>query len=290
MAPQTVTPHPNTCADALDRALSLLDTHAQAPGLAELARAIGLSPSHLQRRFRQRFGVSPAEYVRARRFEALKAELREGTPVTQAVYAAGFGSGSRVYEQTDRLLGMTPQRYRRGGAGVDIRHTTVATPLGELLVAATARGICAVMLGDDAPTLAERLGEEFPQARHQRVDAGRDEWLDAVIARVGHDMGWADAAPDTLPPLDVAATAFQWRVWQALTRLPPGRTVSYGELAQVIGEPRRAARAVARACASNRLALIVPCHRVIREDGSLGGYRWGLERKQRVLDHEYAGT
>lgn len=269
----------------LERVRAQIEQAEQAPTLAVLAEQAGLSPSHLQRVFRQRYGVSPAEYHRARRFEQLRHALRGGADVTDAVYQAGFGSGSRVYEQSDRLLGMTPASYRAGGAGAAIRYTTTETPLGCLLVAATARGICAVALDDDVAALEQRLVREFPQATLERVDAGRAEWLDAVVARIAHDLGWSDTEAPDLPPLDVAATAFQWRVWQALTRIPGGRTVSYGQLAAELGSPG-AARAVGNACGSNRLALIVPCHRVVREDGSPGGWRWGVERKRRLLAQE----
>jgi AraC family transcriptional regulator of adaptative response/methylated-DNA-[protein]-cysteine methyltransferase len=271
--------------DALERVRLMIEGSDSAPNLGELAAVAGLSPSHLQRIFRRRYGVSPAEYARARKFGQFKASLREGTAVTDAVYDAGFGSGSRVYENSNRLLGMTPSSYRAGGAGAAIRYTTTATPLGHMLVATTERGICAVTLGDDDAELEQRLADEFPLAALQRVDAGREEWLDAVIARVASELGWSDARAPAMPPLDIAATAFQWRVWDALTRIPSGQTLSYGALAAELGMPR-AARAVGRACGSNRLALIVPCHRIVREDGSLGGWRWGVDRKQRLLDAE----
>lgn len=273
--------------DALERVRTCIEDAEQAPSLAELAQLAGLSPGHLQRVFRRRFGVSPAEYHRARRFGQLKLALREGTAVVDAVYAAGFGSASRVYEHSDRLLGMTPASYRAGGAGAHIRYTTTATPLGRLLVAATDRGICAVMLGDDDDALLERLRGEFPAAARERVDSGREEWLDAVIARIAAELGWGDSAAPALPPLDVAATAFQWRVWRALTRIPRGSTLSYGELAAQLGNPK-AARAIGRACGSNPLALIVPCHRIVREDGTPGGWRWGVERKCALLAREKA--
>ncbi len=273
--------------DPLERARRLLEASDETPRLDRLAARVGLSPGHLQRRFRARFGVSPAEYAAARRLGRFKEALRDADSVTEAVYAAGFGSGSRVYEHADRLLGMTPASYRRGGAGVAVRYTTLDTPLGVLLVAATERGICAVSIGPEAEALVARLHHELPEARIERVDAGRDEWLTAVVARVHAGLGWSrDSAPAT-PPLDVRASAFQWRVWQALTRIPAGQTRSYAEIARAIGAPR-AARAVARACASNRLALIVPCHRVIREDGSPGGYRWGPALKQELLARERA--
>lgn len=257
----------------------------EAPTLLALAQTASLSPGHLQRAFRRRYGMSPAEYHRARRFGQLKVALRKGADVTTAVYEAGFGSGSRVYEHSDRLLGMTPASYRAGGAGASIRYTTTGTVLGRLLVATTTRGICAVTLGENDAELEARLAAEFPRATRERVDNGREEWLDAVIARIAHELGWSDAAAPALPPLDVAATAFQWRVWNALTRIPPGSTRSYRELAAELGNPQ-AARAIGRACGSNRLALIVPCHRIVREDGSPGGWRWGVERKRRLLDRE----
>jgi AraC family transcriptional regulator of adaptative response/methylated-DNA-[protein]-cysteine methyltransferase len=269
----------------LEHVRALIERATEAPTLAALADAAKLSPSHLQRAFRRRYGMSPAEYHRARRFGHFKTALRKGAAVTDAVYDAGFGSGSRVYEHTNRLLGMTPASYRAGGAGAHIRYTTTRTPLGQLLVAATARGICAVTLGASDAALEQRLKDEFPEASHERVDNGREEWLDAVIARIASELGWSDAQAPDLPPLDVAATAFQWRVWEALTRIPAGTTMSYGELAAELGKPG-AARAIGRACGSNRLALIVPCHRIVREDGSLGGWRWGVERKRVVLEHE----
>jgi AraC family transcriptional regulator of adaptative response/methylated-DNA-[protein]-cysteine methyltransferase len=180
---------------------------------------------------------------------------------------------------------MTPASYRAGGAGAHIRYTTTSTPLGQLLVAATAKGICAVTLGATDQELERRLVDEFPKATHERVDNGREEWLDAVIARIASELGWSDREAPDMPPLDVAATAFQWRVWEALTRIPTGTTKSYGELAAELGKPG-AARAIGRACGSNRLALIVPCHRIVREDGSLGGWRWGVERKRALLERE----
>ncbi|HEX6613620.1 MAG TPA: methylated-DNA--[protein]-cysteine S-methyltransferase [Rhodanobacteraceae bacterium] len=272
--------------DALERARELLDREDEVPSLNELARETGLSPSHLQRMFRRAYGVSPAEYARARRFGELKRALREGAPITDAIYDAGFGSGSRVYEHSDRLLGMPPARYREGAAGVAIRYTTLDCPLGRVLVAATARGLCAVNIGDDDAALLKQLHEEFPHARVTRVDAGRDEWLSTVIARIAAQFRKPEERKRAkLPPLDIAATAFQWRVWDALTRIPAGETRSYGEIARMIGAPK-AARAVGRACGSNKLALIVPCHRVVREDGTPGGWRWGAARKQKLLADE----
>lgn len=273
--------------DPVARARDILDHSDPAPTLAELASRVGLSPAWLQRSFRRRFGISPAEFVRARRFGELKRALRQGSDVTDAVYAAGFGSGSRVYEHSDRLLGMPPARYREGGAGIAIRYTTMDSPLGQVLVAATERGLCAVTVGDDDAQLLAALRKEFPSAEVTRVDAGRDEWLAAVVARVARQFNrrTGAAASPALPPLDITATAFQWRVWEALTRIPAGETRSYAEIARAIGEPG-AARAVGRACGQNKLALIVPCHRVVRADGTLGGWRWGATRKQALLDRE----
>lgn len=269
----------------LERVRALIERADEAPSLASLADAAKLSPSHLQRAFRRRYGMSPSEYHRARRFGQFKSALRKGAAVADAVYDAGFGSGSRVYEHTNRLLGMTPASYRAGGAGASIRYTTTSTPLGQLLVAATAKGICAVTLGANDEELEQRLASEFPHADRERVDNGREEWLDAVIARIASELGWSDREAPDMPPLDVAATAFQWRVWEALTRIPSGATMSYGELAAELGKPG-AARAIGQACGSNRLALLVPCHRIVREDGSLGGWRWGVERKRALLAQE----
>jgi AraC family transcriptional regulator of adaptative response/methylated-DNA-[protein]-cysteine methyltransferase len=277
--------------DALQRARELLDRSDEAPSLNDLARQVGLSPSHLQRMFRRAYGVSPAEYARARRFGEFKRALRQGASITDAIYDAGFGSGSRVYEHSDRLLGMPPARYAQGAAGVAIRYTTLQCPLGRVLVAATGRGLCAVNIGDSDQALLQQLREEFPRATITRVDAGRDEWLSAVVARIaaqfkaGEKKAGEKVIGSELPPLDIAATAFQWRVWEALTRIPAGETRSYGEVAAMIGAPK-AARAVGRACGSNKLALIVPCHRVVREDGTPGGWRWGVARKQQLLEGE----
>ncbi|WP_233843517.1 methylated-DNA--[protein]-cysteine S-methyltransferase [Dyella sp. 2HG41-7] len=269
----------------LEHVRALIERATEAPTLTALANAAKLSPSHLQRAFRRRYGMSPAEYHRARRFGQFKTALKQGAAVTDAVYDAGFGSGSRVYEHTNRLLGMTPASYRAGGAGASIRYTTTKTPLGQLLVAATAKGICSVTLGASDKALEQRLADEFPKATRERVDNGREEWLDAVIARIASELGWSDVEAPEMPPLDVAATAFQWRVWEALTRIPAGTTKSYGELAAMIGKPG-AARAIGQACGSNRLALLVPCHRIVREDGSLGGWRWGVEFKRALLARE----
>lgn len=267
--------------DKLDEARRLLERDPLP--LAELARAVGLSPAYLQRRFRARYGLSPAEYLAQRKLGTLKRALRNGSDVTAALYDAGYGSPSRVYEQGSARLGMTPARYRAGGRGVEIRWSIVDTALGQALVAATERGICAVELGDDAAALERRLREEFPQARLERVDAGRDEYLAPRLRAVAERLAGREADV----PVDLLGSGFQRRVWEVLMTIPAGETVSYAALAQKLGAPR-AARAVASACAHNRIAVVVPCHRVIRGDGSLGGYRWGLPRKQHLLAREQA--
>jgi AraC family transcriptional regulator of adaptative response/methylated-DNA-[protein]-cysteine methyltransferase len=265
----------------LDHARRLLDQDDL--GLAQLGAAVGLSPSHLQRRFREQFGLSPAEYRAQRRLQTLKRGLREGQAVTQALYEAGYGSPSRVYEDGAARLGMAPLAYRRGGEGLQIRWSLVETALGLALVAATERGVCAVSLGDDAAALEAELHAEFPRAQLQRVDSGRDDFLAPRLRAVADAL----AQKHGQVPVELIGTAFQQRVWSALMRIPAGETRSYAELAQELGAPR-AARAVARACASNRVAVLVPCHRVIRGDGTPGGYRWGLPRKQSLLAAESA--
>ncbi|MFT4196966.1 MAG: methylated-DNA--[protein]-cysteine S-methyltransferase [Pseudoxanthomonas sp.] len=252
--------------------------------LSAVAARAGLSVTQLQRRFRARYGLTPADYLARRRLDLLKTGLREGRDVSAALYDAGYGSPSRVYEHGAARLGMTPATYRAGGRGEDIRWTVLDTALGPVLVAATARGICAVELGPDPAALQERLRVEFPHARLQRVDAGRDDWLAPRVDAVAQRLA-GQAVP---VQLDLLGTTFQQRVWDALMKIPQGRTRSYAEVAAALGEPR-AARAVAQACARNRIAIVVPCHRVIRGDGSLGGYRWGLPLKRRLLAREADG-
>jgi len=281
-----------TSPDALERAREILDRSDEVPSLGELAAQVGLSPSHLQRAFRRAYGVSPAEYARSKRFGEFKRALRDGASITDAIYGAGFGSGSRVYEHSDRLLGMPPARYREGAAGVAIRYTTLACPLGRVLVAATERGLCAVNIGDDDDTLLKQLRGEFPRARITRVDAGRDEWLSVVVARIAAQFGKDEnATRSELPPLDITATAFQWRVWDALTRIPAGETRSYGEIATLL---RSSARAVGGACGANPIPLVVPCHRIVASGGKIGGFMgarddgFELGIKRWLLAHEGA--
>jgi len=271
-------------AEAVARVRAHIDEHLDARlTLETLAQVSGLSPAHLQRTFKAHIGLSPRDYLRARRAERFKAEIRQGRTVTDALYEAGYGSGSRLYEGADARLGMTPGAYKRGGKGASIRFTTSASRLGHLLVAATERGICAVQLGDSERNLEAALRREYPGAELQRDDAALRPTLSAILAHL-------DGEPKQLDlPLDVAASVFQWRVWHALQEIPYGQTRSYAQVAAAVGEPR-AARAVARACASNRVALLVPCHRVVRADGSSGGYRWGEERKRRLLEQEKLGA
>jgi AraC family transcriptional regulator, regulatory protein of adaptative response / methylated-DNA-[protein]-cysteine methyltransferase len=269
--------------DPIDRARRLLDVGE--PSLSELAAAVGLSPSYLQRRFRARLGVSPAEYLAQRKLGRLRTALRQGDDVTTALYAAGYGSPSRVYEAGAAKLGMTPASYRAGGAGLTIHWSLVETALGRALVAATERGVCMVELGGDDAALQERLLAEFPAARCERVDAGRDAFLAPRVRAVAEALAGRAGVGGAALPLDLVGTAFQRRVWDALMRIPAGDTRSYAELAEQLGAAR-GARAVAGACARNRVAVVVPCHRVIRGDGSLGGYRWGLPMKQRLLRRE----
>ena len=265
-----------------ERVRQHIDAHADRPlPLKELARDASVSPAHLQRTFTSVIGLSPKQYQEQRRLAALKDALREGRTVSSATYEAGFNSGRRVYETADESLGMTPGAYRRGGAGVTIHYTVVPTSLGLLLVAVTERGICSAALGDEESALVGMLAHEYPKAALARTTDASDRLVDAVVAYVE-----GRASGDDLP-LDLRATAFQWQVWRALQRIPEGATRSYQAIAQELGRPT-AARAVARACASNRVAVLIPCHRVVRGDGGLGGYRWGIARKAALLAREGA--
>ncbi|MFL5566470.1 MAG: bifunctional DNA-binding transcriptional regulator/O6-methylguanine-DNA methyltransferase Ada [Gemmatimonadaceae bacterium] len=252
--------------------------------LEELAEASGMSPFHLQRKFKEVFGLTPAQYIRARKSEKLKDELKRGETVSRATFGAGYSSSSRAYGDADARLGMTPATYRRGGAGTHIDYVIAKTSLGSLLVGATDRGICAVTLGDDAPSLEAALAHEYPSASRTRVDAPSSQlaaWVQEIVAAVD--------AKRTQPevPIDVEASAFRWKVWRELQKIPFGETRSYSEIASAIGSPK-STRAVASACAKNPIAVIVPCHRVVQQSGALGGYRWGIERKRRLLEKEHA--
>ncbi len=247
--------------------------------LRRLAAAAGLSAQHLQRSFRQTMGITPRQYADAIRVARLKSNLRKGNDVTTALYETGYGSPSRLYEKSDAQLGMTPDTYRRGGRGMRISYTIADCALGRVLVAATDRGISAVYLGDKDEPLATALRNEYPQADINRNSDEHSQWVRAIVRHL------AGSQPQLDLPTDVAATAFQRRVWEALRAIPFGATRTYSEVANSLGRPT-ATRAVARACATNPASIVVPCHRVIRTDGSLGGYRWGLHRKQLLLEQE----
>lgn len=268
------------------RLAEYIDAHAEESlPLARLAQEANLSAHHLQRTFRAVLGVSPRQYQAAQRLARFKARLRAGEPVLAATYDAGYGSTSRVYEQVTSGLGMTPSAYRAEGAGESIVYAVRATDFGALLMAATPRGVCQVEFGDDADVLVARLHDHFPRALIEPAgESAReplDAWMEALAAHVHGE------APCPALPLDVRGTAFQLKVWRFLMSVPAGRVVSYGELAAGIGHPE-AVRAVGTACGANRLAVLIPCHRALRADGSLGGYRWGLERKRRLLERERA--
>ena len=272
----------------LDRRLDA-DPEARVP-LAELAEAVGWSAGHLQRTFSRLVGLSPRAYADAWRLNRAKATLRHGGTVLAATFEGGFGSGKALYERADDAFGMTPGTYRRGGAGLSIRYALFDTALGVALVAATDQGICAVALGDAAEALAAGLQGDFPQADVRRDDEAVGPWAEPVLRVLAGAPGASptDAAQALLAlPTDVRGTAFQRRVWAALRRIPPGETRTYGEVAAAIGRPQ-AARAVAGACGANPVALVVPCHRVVGASGALRGYRWGPERKRRLLALEAA--
>ena len=247
--------------------------------LAVLAERLDISPFHLHRVLRAALGIPFAQYLRARRRERLKQALRRGRSVSQATFDAGFGSSSRVYEGVAATLGMTPGAYRRGGAGVEISFGLFDTPLGTMIIAGTSHGVCHVAFGDDPGTLEQALRAEFSRATVTRDESTVRSWAADIIAQLEGTVRQVEL------PLDVPGTPFQHRVWTELRRIPFGELRSYQELAVTIGRPS-AARAVARACASNRVAVVIPCHRVVRGTGALGGYRWGLERKQQLIDSE----
>jgi AraC family transcriptional regulator of adaptative response/methylated-DNA-[protein]-cysteine methyltransferase len=266
---------------SIEKARAYLEAHAdRLVSLVELSKAVGMSASHLQRSFKRAVGVSPKDYQAENRMRRFKSRLRAGDTVSRATYEAGFGSSSRVYERASTSLGMTPAAYRRGGAGVRISYTIADAPVGRVLVATTARGVCAVELGANDADVERALRADFPNATIERDDQKHETWVRAVLGRVrdpkhgGHRI-----------PLDFAGTEFQRRVWDALRAIPTGETRSYAEVARAIGVPK-ASRAVAQACASNRLAVVVPCHRVVRGDGALSGYKWGVERKRKLLAGE----
>ena len=260
--------------------LQLLDTVEVPPSLAELGEAVGLNSSHLRRVFRRATGLSPKQYVVAQRLQRFKAGLKQGRSVTGAMYDAGYGSSRALYEKANQQLGMAPGAYKRGGRTEQIAYTVTDSPLGRMLVAATKRGMCALRFGKDDALIRE-LHSEYP---HATLVPNRRAVAPYIRAALEHLSGRNTRLN---LPLDVQATTFQSRVWDALREIPYGQTRSYAQIAEAIGEPR-AVRAVARACATNPVAVVVPCHRVVRSDGALSGYRWGIERKRALLEKEGA--
>lgn len=276
---------------AVARVCRSIDAHLQGSAggderltLSAMSARAGMSTHQLERAFRGVMGITPRQYADAQRLRRLKSRLKKGDDVTTALYDAGYGSSSRLYESAPAHLGMTPATYRRGGAGMDIHYTVVTSPLGRLLVAATDRGISALYLGEADARLEAELRKEYPRAkirRDTRASASLADWVEKILA---HLRG---SEPHLDLPTDVQATAFQRRVWEELRRIPYGATRTYTDVARLIGKPS-AVRAVARACAVNPVSVVVPCHRVVRQDGSLAGYRWGLKRKLALLEHEKA--
>lgn len=266
--------------ELVQRACRYIEDHlSESLNLAMLSAQVHLSQYHLQRVFKRIMGISPRQYAEARRLGELKTQLKENESVTRTLYEVGYSSSSRLYERTPIQLGMTPTVYRRGGLGMHIGYTIVDCRLGRLLVAATAKGICAINIGDSDEALEAALREEYPAAEIVRDGEDFQAWVDALVRHLNGQQ------PHLELPLDIQATAFQWRVWEELRAIPYGDTRSYSKIAEAIGQPL-AQRAVARACATNPVPLIIPCHRVIREDGSPGGYRLGAKRKEQLLAQE----
>ena len=268
------------------RVCHFIDEHdGDSVTLDNLSAVAGLNAQHLQRTFKQILGITPRQYADSRKLDRFKSGVKKGTSVTEAMYDAGYGSSRALYEKSSAQLGMTPATYSRGGKGMRITFTIADSPLGRLLVAATERGVCSVTLGDSDSELTRALFAEYPEAsidsKDTSIGPSLNLWLNCVLDSLKDEQQRVEL------PMDIQATAFQWRVWEELRRIPFGSTRSYQEIAKAIGKPN-AVRAVARACASNRLALVIPCHRVIREDKNLGGYRWGIERKKKLLKQERA--
>ncbi len=269
-------------AAAVANACRLIEESGETPRLEALASAAGMSRFHFHRVFKNVTGVTPKAYAAARRAERVRNELTRTGSVTDAIYGAGFNSSGRFYAASAEILGMTPTGFRSGGEGASIRFAVGECSLGSILVATSERGVCAILLGDDPDALARNLQDRFPRARL----IGGDKEFERLVARV---VGFVEAPARGLDlPLDVRGTAFQQRVWQALRAIPAGSTATYQDIARRIGAPK-AARAVAQACATNPLAVAIPCHRVVRRDGSLSGYRWGVERKRALLERESRG-
>ena len=268
---------------AVEAACRRIEAADTAPALAELATAAGMSRFHFHRIFKAVTGVTPKAYAAARRAERVRGVLPGSRTVTEAIYDAGFNSSGRFYAQSSEILGMTPREFRTGGTHSRIRFAVGECSLGSILVAATEKGVCAILMGDDPEALVRDLQDRFPRAEF----AGGDREFDAMVGTV---LRFVEAPKAGLElPLDVRGTAFQQRVWQALRSIPPGNTVSYSEVAERIGAPK-SVRAVAQACAANAIAVAIPCHRVVRHDGGLSGYRWGIERKRTLLEREASHT
>lgn len=270
-------PHAAKVAEAARRIAASEET----PSLTSLARRAGLSPHHFHRVFKAITGLTPKDYAAAHRGNKVRAELRKSASVTEAIYDAGYNSGSRFYEKSKSLLGMTPTRYRAGGADEEIRFAIAETSLGALLVAASEKGVCSILMGDNPEKLLQDLQDRFIRARLVGGDAKFEKLVAKVVGLVERPRKDLDL------PLDIRGTAFQQRVWKALTTIPAGKTASYAQIARKIGKPS-AVRAVAQACAANNLAIAIPCHRVVKTDGGLSGYRWGVARKQELLAREEA--
>jgi AraC family transcriptional regulator of adaptative response/methylated-DNA-[protein]-cysteine methyltransferase len=266
-------------AAAIARACRLIETAENLPDLETLAREAGMSRFHFHRLFRKSTGVTPKTYAAAQRAQRLRDSLASGGTVTDAIYGAGFNSSGAFYAKSQGLLGMRPSRFLGGGSDEAIRFAVGECSLGSVLVAATGAGVCAILLGDDPDALVRDLEDRFPNARLAGNDARFEEWVSKAIGLIESPRHGLDL------PLDLRGTTFQKRVWHALSEIPPGSTTSYGEIAKRVGAPG-AVRAVAQACAANPLAVAIPCHRVVRRDGSLSGYRWGAERKRRLLERE----
>ena len=271
---------PDSPVELVTRACRLIEANpGESLTLNELGRQLAVSPYHLHRLFKSVTGVTPHQYAAAHRVKEFKSQIKGGSDLVTAMVEAGYGSNSRLYETAAGQLGMTPASYRRGGSGMQINYTIVDSSLGRLLVAATGRGICAVSFADDDARLQVLLKSEYPSADIQRDDVLLKGWVNAILDYLDGSQPHLDL------PLDVQATAFQLRVWEELRRIPYGETRTYSQVAHAIGQPE-AVRAVGHACATNPAALVTPCHRVVRTDGGLGGYRWGLERKQALLAKE----
>jgi AraC family transcriptional regulator of adaptative response/methylated-DNA-[protein]-cysteine methyltransferase len=276
----------NPSSERIGQVCRYIESHSdESLKIDELAKLVGMGKSHLQRVFKVVVGLTPKQYLDAVRLKQLKKGLKEAGDVAEAVYGAGYGSSSRVYEKADTRLGMTPNQYRHGGRGVTIIHATIASPLGLITIGATDRGLCFLQFGDTRTSLVRMLEKEYPEASISAMPKPYhpdfEKWVAALNAYL------AGTQPHLDLPLDIRATAFQIRVWNYLQSIPYGEVQSYGEVAAAIGQPK-AVRAVARACSANRVALVIPCHRVIRGTGRLGGYRWGLARKRVLLDRERA--